>query len=225
MSTEKSDNKNTKLHQVAIFPIPSMVSFPGITVPLHVFEPRYRSMIKHCESEPIMIAVAHTKKALNQNKKKSFSSSLNQNLSSYEPQDIFSAGFCETTETTEDGRLHVLVNVSIRLKLIEITQQVPFIIGSCQVLEDLETDDLQLTIDRMQEINELLQAISKSQSPELYDILKQDEWLNMTPQEFSFLVFKYFRFEADFMQQVLEQITVMDRLDLIWAGISNSLMR
>ncbi len=222
---DKNKSAEVNIYQSAIFPVPNLVSFPGITVPLHVFEPRYRSMIKYCENESMMIGVAHTKKALSQNNKKSIPTSLNQNLSTCEPQDVFSAGFCQTIETTEDGRLHVLIRPTVRLKLIEITQQVPFLIGSCQELDDVELDDTQLSIDRAQEINQLLQAISKSQSPELYDLLTKEEWLKMSPKEFSFLVFKYFKFDADFMQLVLEQTSVMDRLDMIWGGISNSIMR
>ena len=34
--------------EVALFPIPSLVAFPGTIVPLHVFEPRYRQMINDC---------------------------------------------------------------------------------------------------------------------------------------------------------------------------------
>jgi len=31
---------------VALFPLPSLVSFPGVAVPLRVFEPRYRMMVR-----------------------------------------------------------------------------------------------------------------------------------------------------------------------------------
>jgi uncharacterized protein len=30
---------------IPLFPLPSLVLFPGITVPLHIFEPRYREMV------------------------------------------------------------------------------------------------------------------------------------------------------------------------------------
>ena len=31
-----------RLLEVALFPIPNVVAFPGVVLPLHVFEPRYR---------------------------------------------------------------------------------------------------------------------------------------------------------------------------------------
>jgi Lon protease-like protein len=33
--------------EVALFPIPDSVNFPGVPCPLHVFEPRYRKMAQH----------------------------------------------------------------------------------------------------------------------------------------------------------------------------------
>ena len=30
---------------IPIFPLPNFVLFPGVTVPLHIFEPRYREMV------------------------------------------------------------------------------------------------------------------------------------------------------------------------------------
>jgi len=31
---------------IPLFPLPNVVLFPGITLPLHVFEPRYRDMVR-----------------------------------------------------------------------------------------------------------------------------------------------------------------------------------
>jgi hypothetical protein len=222
-TSETIDNKAEQI-DVALFPIPNMVSFPGISMPLHVFEPRYRAMIKHSQDNEVMIAVTHTKKMVSKTKKKRISSdTLNQNQSTYEPHKVFSAGYCETIKTTADGRIHVLIKPEIRLKMKAITQQVPFMIATCEQLPDQIINDTQLCTDRMGEINQLLQALCKQQNPELYEIITAPEWLNQTPKDFSFQLFKYFRFEPDFMQHVLEQTTVIERLDLIWHGLRQSL--
>ena len=52
------------LIEVALFPIPSMVAFPGTVMPLHVFEPRYRQMVTDAVEQDRMIAVCHTKKEI-----------------------------------------------------------------------------------------------------------------------------------------------------------------
>lgn len=222
-NNESIDNQAEQIN-VALFPIPNMVSFPHISMPLHVFEPRYRAMIKYSQDHDMMIAVTHTKKMVSKSKKKSISSdTLNQNQSTYEPHKVFSAGYCETLKTTVDGRIHVLIKPAVRLKLNTITQQVPFMIAACEALPDQITNDTQLCTDRMGEINQLLQALCKKQNPELFEIITASEWLDQSPSDFSFQLFKYFRFEADFMQHVLEQTTAIERLDLIWHGLRQTL--
>jgi uncharacterized protein len=37
-----------ELAEVAIFPLPGVVLYPGMALPLHVFEPRYRAMMRWC---------------------------------------------------------------------------------------------------------------------------------------------------------------------------------
>jgi len=215
--------------KVALFPIPEMVAFPNTQVPLHVFEPRYRVMIKYCLENQMMLAIAHTKNTKGKAKGAAKRTNddvrnLNKNQSSYEPHKVFSAGACEVIDTTEDGRMHVEVKLIKRLQLVEIDQEIPFQIASCiELIDQTELDSVQPDAEKMQEIYTVLLAISEAQSPELHEIISQDEWRNSSPAEFSFKVFEYFRFEADFMQHVLEQNSVSHRLDLIWQGITQSL--
>lgn len=42
----KSYQPGTELAEVALFPLPQVVLFPGAEMPLHVFEPRYRAMTR-----------------------------------------------------------------------------------------------------------------------------------------------------------------------------------
>lgn len=52
----------TELAQVAVFPLPNLVLFPGTRLSLHLFEPRYREMIADCLREPKpLLAVAQLK--------------------------------------------------------------------------------------------------------------------------------------------------------------------
>ncbi|PYS09733.1 MAG: ATP-dependent protease, partial [Acidobacteria bacterium] len=34
--------------EIALFPLPNLVLFPGIVVPLHIFEDRYKLMVNDC---------------------------------------------------------------------------------------------------------------------------------------------------------------------------------
>lgn len=46
------------LEALPIFPLPQTVLFPGALLPLHVFEPRYRTMVKDCLSTHKALAIA-----------------------------------------------------------------------------------------------------------------------------------------------------------------------
>jgi len=43
---------------VPVFPLPELVLFPGLTVPLHVFELRYRTMVRDALSRGRVLAIA-----------------------------------------------------------------------------------------------------------------------------------------------------------------------
>ena len=47
-----------ELESLPVFPLPRVVFFPGATLPLHLFEPRYRAMVEDCiEHGPRAMAV------------------------------------------------------------------------------------------------------------------------------------------------------------------------
>ena len=105
---------------VALFPIPDSVNFPGVPCSLHVFEPRYRQMVRHCIDQNLLMGVCHTEKVLHRkDREQTIEEALNSNQTTYKPQGIFSAGAVELLEELEDGRMLIQVDNTIRLKLGE----------------------------------------------------------------------------------------------------------
>jgi Lon protease-like protein len=50
---------DAELAELPVFPLPNAVLFPGVAMGLHVFEPRYRAMMRHClDHGPRAIAIA-----------------------------------------------------------------------------------------------------------------------------------------------------------------------
>jgi Lon protease-like protein len=48
-----------ELEALPVFPLPRLVFFPGSTLPLHIFEPRYRAMMEDCIAHgPMAMAVS-----------------------------------------------------------------------------------------------------------------------------------------------------------------------
>src|SRR5438874_9716481 len=49
----------SQLHRLPIFPLPGAVLLPYALIPLHVFEPRYRKMVRDCQAGAGVMALAN----------------------------------------------------------------------------------------------------------------------------------------------------------------------
>jgi len=210
---------DTELVNVALFPIPNIVAFPGTVVPLHVFEPRYRQLVHDCVEDNRMIGVCHTIKTIHEPAKtQSIEQALSSNQATYKPQQIFSAGDCEIVKTTDDGRIIASITMRERLLLVEEIQSLPYRIVSCQSLTDELDGPVAETAETLQySINNRLIELLSTQNAELVREFQDPEWLALPPADFSFRLFQYLKFDADVMQEILELRSAHARLDLIWA--------
>lgn len=210
--------------EVALFPIPDLVAFPGTTLPLHVFEPRYRQMVQDCASSGRMIAVTDVLKAIHQPKKpQTLEQSLSSNQTTYKPRDVFSAGQCEVIETLADGRILINIHMSARLRMLDEVQSLPYRIVSCEAIEDevatsdsVQEAELQATIHAR--LLELIGAQDEARATEL----GLPEWVSLTPADYSFKLFQVMRFDSGLMQQVLESQSAGERLAIIWQLLSKA---
>lgn len=205
------------LIDVALFPIPGMVAFPGTTVPLHVFEPRYRQMVTDAVEHDRMIAVCHTKKEIRSAKDgQTMQDALNNNQATYQPFEVFSAGTCEIIDTTADGRVYIHISMSKRLQLVREVQTIPYRIVACSELEDeseLVSDDELMAYQKLI-TDSVVELISKHDPAKLSEF-NSDQWLALTPTEFSFKIFQLVRFDADTMQSILEATSNLERLQMV----------
>lgn len=205
------------LIEVALFPIPSMVAFPGTVVPLHVFEPRYRQMVKDAVEQDRMIAVCHTKKEIRPAKDgQTMQDALKNNQATYQPFDVFSAGTCEIIDETNDGRVYIHISMSKRLQLIHEIQTLPYRIAACSELEDSReiTPDDELKEYQDSITNSIVDLIGRHNPSNLSEF-DSAEWLKLSPTEFSFKIFQLLRFEADIMQSILEETSKLERLKMV----------
>ena len=205
------------LIEIALFPIPGMVAFPGTIVPLHVFEPRYRQMVTDAVEQNRMIAVCHTKKEIRPAKDgQSMQDALKNNQATYQPVEVFSAGICEIIDTTADGRVYIHISMSKRLQLVHEVQTLPYRIVACSELEDvsqLASDDE--LMEYQKSITDSIVRMIGKHNPAKLSEFNSDEWLELSPIEFSFKVFQLVRFDADTMQSILEVTSNLERLKMV----------
>lgn len=204
--------------EVALFPIPNSVNFPGVPMPLHVFEPRYRKMVKYCIDHNVMMGVCHTEKVVHANTREQTQEEvLNSNQSTYKPCAVFSAGVVELLEEMEDGRLAIMVNFETRLKLQQEKQTLPFTIWACESYEDDPIEDDALVGSLKQTHEKIMQRllIISHDNDEMQKMLAEDHWKNMSPVEFSFVVNGLIGMPAEIKQDLLEMKSPQQRLDAI----------
>lgn len=56
--TETLDKARAAVSRLKVFPLPSVVLLPGTAVPLHIFEPRYRALVKDALESDGLFAMA-----------------------------------------------------------------------------------------------------------------------------------------------------------------------
>jgi hypothetical protein len=203
--------------EVALFPIPESVNFPGVPVPLHVFEPRYRKMVKYCIDNDVMLGVCHTQGIVREKTQmQTREEALNSNQSTYKPCDVFSAGKVELLEELDDGRMAIIVHFETRLQLREERQILPFYIWHCEPYGDepLEDDDLIKLKQSHEKVMQRLWVLGHG-NDEFQKMLTSDTWQNLSAVEFSFMVNGLFGMPAEIKQEILEMRQPQQRLDTL----------
>ena len=96
------------LEKLPLFPLPNVVFFPGMLLPLQVFEPRYLALVKHCLAHEGVFAIPLLQPGFE---------------SDYEGRppihDLVGAGAISGHRTMDDGTMTVVVRGIERLRLIE----------------------------------------------------------------------------------------------------------
>ncbi|MFT7491365.1 MAG: Lon protease-like protein [Pseudohongiellaceae bacterium] len=199
---------------ISIFPIPNCVCFPGTIFPLHVFEPRYRAMIKHCLDTGQLLAIAHTQKVVSESRSNgSLEEALKTNQTTYKPFPIFSAGSCELLEELEDGRMYLQIHMQSRFTAVKEIQTLPYSVFECELVEDevlSAADEIDLAQLQQKILNRLL--VITADSPDVHAILSSSAWTAKKSIDFSFEVFTLLQFDADVQQQILEMTSPQARL-------------
>ena len=207
--------------EVPLFPIPDLVAFPNTVMPLHVFEPRYRTMIEDSVKKDRMIGITNTKKRISiPRENQTIKEALTRNQATYEPRGVFSMGEVKVLEKTKDGRIYVNINLKHRVMLVEETQLLPYRICNCRLLEDVNVESSRRVQDQ-QESLDLMIAILQREAPVELAKFDQEGWNTLDPKKFSFEIFKLIRFDPDLMQSLLEMTDPEKRLILIKDTLSS----
>lgn len=181
---------------IPIFPLPNFVLFPGVTVPLHIFEPRYRQMINQCyeKQQPFGVVLARPQ---------------SQHLLE-EPYAVGTMAEIATLARLEDGRINLIARGGQRFRIIGQHRNRPYLTGIVEVYEDRSEPEQSLIEqgDRARDLfgsylNTLLAVVGKEEVqfdlPEL-------------PGELSHFIAYFLDLENEQKQTLLELDSTVERL-------------
>lgn len=199
---------------ICLFPIPDCVTFPGTVFPLHVFEPRYRTMMYHVLEEKRLVAICHVEKQLSPSRpEQTLEQALNSNQATYRPQAVFSAGKCELLDITNDGRMYLNVHMRERYRAICEKQTLPYMVWGCEPFLDLIPDEEEASENKQLQEKILTRFHALAHKfPELQSNFPEEQLRALSPQEFSFRLFGAISFGSARQQEILEMDTAHQRL-------------
>jgi len=115
--------------EVGIMTLPNAILFPQALLPLYVFEPRYRAMLKESLENQRMFAVAlpHT--------------SSNPSLV---PHRVAGVGLIRACVDKPDGSSNLILQGVSRVRFTDFVQEKPYFVGRIEILSTEESDALEV---------------------------------------------------------------------------------
>jgi Lon protease-like protein len=186
------------VRELPLFPLP-VVLFPGVPMPLHIFEPRYRSMLEDIQLRDNLFGLSY------------FDVSASE--SSVPPLGHIGC-VAEVTEVQPmpDGRSNILTLGLIRYRVEAYLEHGdPYLVGALSFFED-EAEDEDALARGAQEVSTLFQRIAlavrvindeRASLPEIPDV---------DPEQLSFLVAAAMEIDTGVKLELLEMRSTSERL-------------
>src|SRR6267378_4332880 len=186
------------VRELPLFPLP-VVLFPGVPLPLHIFEPRYREMLSDIRISNNFFGLSY------------FDSSTSD-------KEIPPAGHigcvAEVTEVQAlpDGRSNILTMGLIRYRVEQyVENSEPYLVAQVSFFEDQEDDDEALS-DRSREVADTFTRIARAVRILNDERASLPDISDTEPQRLSFLVAAAMEIDAEVKQEMLELRSTSERL-------------
>ena len=169
-----------------LFPL-ELVLLPGVPVPLHIFEPRYKEMIKEC---------------LDQNR--------NFGMVRMKDEDFAKIGctaeILNVLKTYPDGRMNILAEGQRRFEILEVNQERAFLQADVFYLEDENDPPTDADIERATRLHGQIMELAGA----------RDEEVEKTQtSQLAYRLAGSLPFDPDFQQALLEMSSEAERVRAI----------
>lgn len=125
--------------KVPVFPLPGVILFPKVELPLYIFEPRYREMLADILKGHKCLAISLLRKGWEAKKEP------------YPSHEIVGVGFVKAVVENPDGTSHILLKGMERARIVKYVRMEPYRIAEIRSIPDRvkdlkEAEDLSRTL-------------------------------------------------------------------------------
>ena len=194
----EASEKVSGLKQLPLFPLP-LVLLPNEVLPLHIFEPRYRQMLRDIELRRNLFGVTF----------------FDPETASGEKPEVGSIGcVAEVRERSmlPDGRSNIVSSGLIRYRLLEYAEiDTPYLTGEVDFFED-DVEDSEVVVPLADEVFDLFARVAKAAFQLGGGRGSFPEIPKAEPEQLSFLVTAAFNLDNEVKYRMLKMTSTLERL-------------
>ncbi len=177
------------MRELPLFPLPDVVLFPQEVLPLHIFEPRYRMMLRTVMEEDRRFGVIR-----------------------WDPREkrMAGVGCCAEVlhcQAQEDDRSNIVTMGQQRFRVLDIVREAPFRVAMVSWIEDEVSDDHQQLSELTREVTEALRDVVELTGKLVGKTTALPSDLPDLPRELSFWIGSHLGGPVADHQQALLEIT------------------
>ncbi len=181
--------------ELPLFPL-NVVLFPGMVLPLHIFEPRYRLMVSECqrENKPFGVVLARSE---------------SQHMRE-EPYLVGTMAEIRELDELEDGRFNIIAIGLQRFRILSQHREKPYLSGLVEPYEDVSESEQKLGVAAKQAgdlFNTYLRMLFEAAGKKTMQVD-----LPTMPEELSHFIAYLLDMEVEQKQQLLEFTSTLRRL-------------
>ena len=185
--------------ELPLFPLP-VVLFPGVPLPLHIFEPRYRQMLEDIRLTNNLFGLTYF-------------DSTNSEVEVPVAGQIGCVAEITETLTFPDGRSNILTVGVVRFRIESYVEHGdPYLVVRVRYFEDEDEDEGSLTL-AASEVAETFTRITQAVRTINDERVNLPDISDTEPQRLSFLVAAAMEIEIDVKQELLELRSTSERLE------------
>lgn len=200
------------VRELPLFPLP-LVLFPGMPLPLHIFEPRYQRMLSDVRVSNNLFGLSY------------FDVSDAETGQEHPPLGhVGCAAEIVEAQPMPDGRSNVLTLGLIRYRVESYVERGdPYILAEVEFFED-EPEDAELLEGHRHEVSELFLRIARAVRTINDERASLPDLPEAAPERFSFLVAAAMEIDMEVKQELLELRSCAERLRRIGDLLSQAVV-